>query len=1114
MAERQRTATRLIQPGNPMRYSPTVQGSQGDTRRLNDMQGIANSLLSLSDSFAGAFKARAEVSDAEYRKQFKIEQSIKEEKKTADILRGKFIAMQRGLQPQSVLDSETPEFVKGYKTQIYSQKIEDDNEYIKSLAPDLAGKIYARHSQLGAEAKKNGQYHPPLAEYASVFIQQEKDRLLSGYEDDPIAWEVFTEKGFDFNPLHESLSKIMGKDAKTRRNTVLAERVQHHHSKTIHGTYRDFEAVDGLVGININGVNFYTRGERQNAYLQHIENELEVATSPDDPVFRRLDFTHNSKPSDGIGFKLSQEPSTDTTSQNKTISERYYKLVDKLREKQEQLQKKQDNENLTGNEKQEKAFKLANKMELNVLYGRLVNVSTQPQADEILKHISDPKFIARMRFGVPSNSGINLTILQNKYHDIINSKTLNPDYFEPDDKQSGEMEQIEGKLEQLKSQASTGSVTTDMINRYSSQILPYEKLKGGSNLRKLLGEVQLNKHTYDESLKTEAGKKAKELQDEQRGKSVFSIYKKIAELERGEVKPNEIPGHILGIKRELNRQDHKDFIPVSKHFNTVVTQLTDESKVENFTKNGQLALSSAQTLTSDPASTAEQLNAEITRIENIFNIDAGNKKEALTSLYNRLFQVREAKTLDSVKDAKIAFRERIYKASSDEGKLNDLISEAKDKGYPELMKEAQGYVNVIKTRAYNKQVKIDEKKELKEEKSKAQKKRRTVFKSYVNLSGKIKEAVLSNDREALSKIRSDYLSKFRNAQFSQVPELDELIQSDLRDASIALKEKDIADGKKRDVRTLKQQAQDSKDGRDTQIVQSLVKINDYLLEDTPNIAEAKKLVGSMYRLQQYEDGNNQLRTRKIPLFETSTQLRILSDIRIAQHKHEAKTNGKKGVTDPKTLTTIHKELYGFPTQGTTEDSKVFDDRAKRYHADTYKKITNAFTNGKLGETTFERVKKSLDALLAGGPEARKERLKNDPADIVNTYRTSLYQLVGKSDTAYFNLAGAATFFDNVNVSRNELYQAMLEEYDLAISTEYNTNYEKFTEEPGYKIERVKEIYTEITQAPIYAEALESIKNQLQVKQGEALKKGFESPTQGDFKQRRQARLRNYTKPKK
>ena len=56
---------------------------------------------------------------------------------------------------------------------------------------------------------------------------------------------------------------------------------------------------------------------------------------------------------------------------------------------------------------------------------------------------------------------------------------------------------------------------------------------------------------------------------------------------------------------------------------------------------------------------------------------------------------------------------------------------------------------------------------------------------------------------------------------------------------------------------------------------------------------------------------------------------------------------------------------------------------------------------------------------------------------------------------------------------------MLEEYDLRIAKEYNTNKE-FREDETIRIDRASEIYTSIIEAPVYKNQLENIRNQLKV----------------------------------
>ena len=1199
MAERQRFATRMIQPGNPMQFSPSVQAQQGDSARLNQMGQVAESLMSLSKSFAGAFRAGAEVSEQEYLRRQKIEQEILEEQKTADVLRGKFTAQQRGPVPQNVLDAESESFQKGYKTQIYTDKIKDDNDYIKALAPNLADKIYARWSQISKEKANNGEQYIPLAEYASVFIQKEKSRMMKGYENDPIAWEVFSKGGLDFNPLQDELAKHIGEESENRRNVVLAQRSIRNHSKTTHKTYSDYEAAAGVVRLPIEGVDFYTREEEQNAFLQDIENRLRVAESSEDPVFRSLDFTTTSKASDGIGFDVSQSKSYGVDTD--TVSERYYKLMESLDKKEKELIKKEEGTSKTADEKGKDEIRAKAKVEALGLLSKVTAVKTKPEADELLKQLDDPNLHYRFRWGTGTGAGITLTQVINKLHEIRNSKELNPSRFKPSDEQLGQMEGIKGKLKALASQAKTGKLPTDAINRYDAQLTPFRSIEGYAELEEILGKVRVNKKEYDDKEKKEASELHEKNQKEARGKQKIDLFKRIAKLEKGEIKPDLRADYQKALQLSLDKLDHDDFVPVIKHFASVVKQLSEGDRLTQFTNNGIDAESKALELTTKTDVTDSELETQIEVLENTYNIDAKSKKSALKTMYDRLFEVRNAKLDKNTLEAKRKLRKQIYSNSEKRDKLEEYIQKATEEGHDDLVKEAQGYINVLNTREYNDKIygqrlveareynkqqydirtketrayqekqrniqrqwsidlkKIDlqiqqaikeqdrkyanelweKRQELNEQKridirnekrawkehiskkykdedeaalTSKMKKRKKVFELYIDISDRLEQAVEEGNREEVRKIRKEYLEKFNNAEFAMVPELDELMQSDLKNANIILKRLEVDKNKDNTALSFKQQESNSEGEYQTKQIQRLLQINNLLNQDIPDTANAEKLVGEMFALKKYDEGTKGMLTKTKALFDESTQLRLYNDIRVAKHKHEAKTTHKKGTTSPVVLTTIHTKLNSFPVQKENEKIDVFDKRAQKYHADNYKIIVDNFVAGNLSEPTFNRLKNSIDSLLAGGEQARIERIKSNPIDIVNSYRKQLYILVGKPDITYFNLKGAANFLDSVTTSRNELYSAMLEEYDLRIAQEYNTNKE-FREHETVRIDRANEIYTSIIEAPVYKNQLDNIKNQLKVPPNKGKKdEGFgvrvfkEDP---NFKKNVRNRLKNY-----
>ena len=254
------------------------------------------------------------------------------------------------------------------------------------------------------------------------------------------------------------------------------------------------------------------------------------------------------------------------------------------------------------------------------------------------------------------------------------------------------------------------------------------------------------------------------------------------------------------------------------------------------------------------------------------------------------------------------------------------------------------------------------------------KKRKKVFGLYIDISDRLEQAVEEGNREEVRKIRKEYLQKFNNAEFAMVPELDELMQSDLKNANVILKRLEVDQNKDNTALSFKQQESDSEGEYQTKQIRNLLQINNLLNQDIPDTANAEKLVGEMFKLKKYDEGTKGMLTKPKALFDESTQLRLYNDIRVAKHNHEAKTTHKKGTTDPTVLTTIHTKLNNFPVQQENEKIDVFDKRAQKYHAEKYKIIVDNFIAGNLSESTFNRLKNSIDSLLAGGEQARIERI--------------------------------------------------------------------------------------------------------------------------------------------
>ena len=1081
MAER--FAPRMIQPGNPMQFSPRVQGQQGDTARLNQMSQVAESLMSLSKSFAGAFRAGAEVSEQEAKRKQKIEQEILEEQKTADILRGKFVAKQKGVLSPDFLGKETPAFQEGYKTEIYSSKIKDDNTYIKkTLAPTISSTIYARWSSASKEKEAKGEQYIPLAEYASVLLQQEKEQLMQGYENDPIAWKVFSETGLDFTPVHDALADLMGNEAVSRRKTVLGQRVIRSHQNN-HKTYSDYENASSNVRLNIDGVFFFTRDEEQNAFLEDKENQLKIATSPDDPVFQSLDFVFNSSPSDGIGFKESRSPSTDSTF--KTVSQRFYKLVENLRIKKEKLEKEREDNNKTSTQKEIDELKREATTLAGEIFGQIQEITTKPEALELQKKINSADFIAKFREGTMSNSGITLTKLQEAIESVINSTALNPSRFTPSEEETSLMGQLKAELQSLASSAKSSPTKQKDIDRYTRSLLKYSKYEGYPELSALFDKVKENKAEYEKNLKEEQGKKYKEEESKAVDEHVQKLYNDLGKIQRGQV-PYTAPA-IKAIEKVLGENLDPKYEPIRKLLTKTVQDINTSNKTKLFEDNGVEAVAKAERLTADPKVTVKTLQTAVDQVRYMFNIDAGDKKTAIKTLYDRMFEINSKTLDDETKKKKLTLREKIYKNSEKMDKLTEYIKEAKDSGYDDLMKEAQGYVSVLNSRAYTKGVKDEERNRQKKQKTKQDIARGKSFSVYNQISTDLALAVENKDGKQIKKLSRNF-DKALSGPLGADEGLREMLYTEFKNASIVLQQNTNEGVKRRKVVELKKKAKESQEKFLEEQTKTLQLVNQLIVGDNPNFTKARELIASRFNKVDYNDETKELETSNPTVFGMSQQSRLYDTVRVEEYKYKLKTTDVKTSTDPGVVLTIEKDLYNFPEQKAGESDDSFDKRAEDEHAKIYKKLADAYTNGKLLETSFNRLKRSLDTMLEGGIDARKERIKNDPVNIINTRRKALYLEVGKSDAFYFSLPGAATFLENIQESRNEVYKDLLIEYDTSISEEYQTNPD-FNTSPTVRRNRTKEIYETVLENN--KTRIEQIKEQLEKLETQATDEGFD-----------------------
>ena len=219
MAERQRFATRMIQPGNPMQFSPSVPQQKGDSTRLKQMESMANQLLKFSDSFAGAFKAKFKADEAELINQQKIENQIKKEQAAEQDIVGRMFRKRNGAVRQEQLDAMlSPLGQEGYFREHFEIELKNRNLGHKAKSKRIADRIFKAYQE---EVRTGTIKNVPLEKYASIHLEHLRSQNIDEFfsvdktgkdgtvykEMHPIAAQVLKEKGgIDLTPYYEAIA--------------------------------------------------------------------------------------------------------------------------------------------------------------------------------------------------------------------------------------------------------------------------------------------------------------------------------------------------------------------------------------------------------------------------------------------------------------------------------------------------------------------------------------------------------------------------------------------------------------------------------------------------------------------------------------------------------------------------------------------------------------------------------------------------------------------------------------------------------------------------------------------------------------------------------------------
>ena len=712
MAENPRVPTRMINPGNTMNMSPTVQNRQMDNSRYNQMQGIAQQLLQFSDSFAGAFKAKAISDEREQIKQQKIQEQIKKERIAEQEIVGRTERKRSGLYRQDQLDAMlSPEAQPFYWKEHYEITLKQRNLAHKVKAKKFADKVFKSYNI----QKKIGKVDKiPLEKFAAIHLESlrsqnideffsvtKTDALGTNYQEiHPMAAEVLKDKGgIDLSPYYEAIANLDSKQQKESYNATKRQAVQEHVVKDIPPTTH-FELMERIRTAQSKFKNgeFFTEPELLNDYVRVIDELLDGATESDDPVFKMLEWIDTS--SEGVSVLNSGYGSEKNNV--KLLSQDFMSTQKKLRERKKVLEGQEAEKSKVADEQEQETNRKNADQISRVHIFNIENAVTPSEIEMIMFDIQTD--IENEEFIDSASNGLTVADLlakaNQKKKDLGGTTTTSSikdadkdvrDEFNKLQLELSERLKIESKPLSLMSESEI-LILRDKIRKFAT----YNETR--DNLSSLLvdivreREIQIKKESdkteelWDESIIEQnnaqldiiQGELTKVLQNPKVTK------KEVANLQ---TKLDSFLSSVGGVDKEGRWQNMQDqltaFVQIRNGEDAVITY-EDNGFKEKY--DSEFALSEVKAENKD--FDEEKIRGAITTLNANKNLLIKDKEKALENYFEALTIL----TKQGSNKKYVALRKEVIKYSRDKKELRELVSGTKLDKYPDLVKEAKAYI--------------------------------------------------------------------------------------------------------------------------------------------------------------------------------------------------------------------------------------------------------------------------------------------------------------------------------------------------------------------------------------------------------------------------------------
>tara|TARA_Y100001973_G_scaffold10251_2_gene13934 strand:+ start:8713 stop:12330 length:3618 start_codon:yes stop_codon:yes gene_type:complete len=715
MAERERFATRRLQPGNNMRFSPSIPQQQGDTARLNQMEAMANQLLQFSDSFAGAFKAKFQYDDREAERQRKIDEQVKKEFTTEQELLGRTERRRNNLlRPEQRKIILSPEAQRGWMLQDFEIKRDNRNKYLNTHAKTMATSIFnAYNLNVKAGKIKNTTLEKFAANYIelrrSSFIDNDFSYMTQKEGEDPIytvtreAQEVLDKKGLDFTKVYEEVANLSVQQTETINRSILQRQVQTIvRGTTPPATYKELKRRIFQAQINTDEGAYFTEAQVINEYIRDIKEQLKFAKRSDDPVFSSLDFLDTDD--EGVSLSnngyLTESPRPGV----RTVGDDVSALYKTLRDEKIKLETKEFNESKDyllkqKEERQKKASDNSRKF-ISLISGAenlhaLKIIRTQWDGT---RNLYEDNTTNDTQFGWGKLDKLfaekEKAFVGNEFSTTLKG-TEDAPKFQQLLSELGEYQTDQKKFE---------SLNTDKLTELQNGFVPYYKYTEVEKAQKILSKLREQVEEREKNLEDEEKRKEQEQYDDEVLETVEELTDQVRALEQNANRtPKDSAQLQKRILEELAKYSPTDETKTLKdRLSKLITLDNKADKTEIYEQSGLDAITGAKNVLSavqqgDKNVTLEIVDKAITALNNNNTILYKDRKTAISTL----FDARAALQEKSGDKELINLRKELSGITEDADKLQKFINSDKYVNHPDVGKEAQAHLNNLNNRAAN-----------------------------------------------------------------------------------------------------------------------------------------------------------------------------------------------------------------------------------------------------------------------------------------------------------------------------------------------------------------------------------------------------------------------------